>query len=312
MANQEHLERLRQESEIWGRSSFNNIPMPDLSGADLRWARLCEANLEGANLWNANLGGVNLSEANLRGANLRGADLREANLRGVVLSGADLTDARLDDTIFGNTDLSAVSGLDSCVHFGPSVLDYRTLAKSGQLPLLFLRGCGLPDHLITYLPSILNQPIEFYSCFISYSTQDQAFADRLYADLQNKGVRCWFAPHDIQSGKKLHEEIDEAIRVYDRLLLILSSASMNSEWVKTEIAQARRREAQEKRRMLFPISLAEFETVRQWKNFDADIGKDSAREIREYYIPDFSRRKDHDSYESEFGNLLKSLRAVEK
>ena len=39
---------------------------------------------------------------------------------------------------------------------------------------------------------------------------------------------CWFAPHDIQGGRKIHEQIDEAIRVYDKLLLILSDASMNS------------------------------------------------------------------------------------
>ena len=60
------------------------------------------------------------------------------------------------------------------------------------------------------------------------------FADHLYADLQARGVRCWFAPHDIQGGRKIHEQIDEAIRVYDKLLLILSDASMNSSWVKTE------------------------------------------------------------------------------
>jgi hypothetical protein len=52
-------------------------------------------------------------------------------------------------------------------------------------------------------------------------------------------VRCWFAPHDVQGGKKLHEQIDQAIRIYDKLLLILSEDSMNSEWVKTEIANAR-------------------------------------------------------------------------
>ena len=38
--------------------------------------------------------------------------------------------------------------------------------------------------------------------------------------------------HDIRS-KKIHEQIDEAIRVYGRLLLILSEHSMNSELVKT-------------------------------------------------------------------------------
>ena len=100
------------------------------------------------------------------------------------------------------------------MHSGPSFLDHRTLARSGRLPLQFLRGCGLPDNLIEYLPYLLNEAIQFYSCFISYSTEDQAFAERLHADLQNNGVRCWFAPHDIRAGKKIHEQIDEAIRLY--------------------------------------------------------------------------------------------------
>jgi hypothetical protein len=110
----------------------------------------------------------------------------------------------------------------------------------------------------------LREPIQFYSCFISYSGKDQGFADRLYADLQNNGVRCWFAPHHLQSGKKLHEQIGEAIRTYDKLLLILSQDSMNSEWVKTEISKARKREVREDKRMLFPVSLVSFETLRDW------------------------------------------------
>jgi hypothetical protein len=113
----------------------------------------------------------------------------------------------------------------------------------------------------------------------------------------------------MQSGKKIHEQIDEAIRLYDRLLLILSKNSMESEWVATEIAKARKREVREKRRVLFPVRLVDFETLRDWECFDADTGKDSAREIREYFIPDFSKWKDHDSYQKAFDRLLKDLKA---
>jgi hypothetical protein len=176
--------------------------------------------------------------------------------------------------------------------------------------LPFLRGCGLPDKLIDYLPSLLlNHAVQFYSCYISFSTKDQEFADRLYADLQNKGVRCWFAPHKIQGGKRIHEQIDEAIWIYDRLLLILSERSMESEWVKTEIAHARQKELNERRKVLFPISLVPFAKIREWKCVDADTGKDSAREIREYFIPDFSRWKDRDSYLKAFSGLLRDLKA---
>jgi hypothetical protein len=153
------------------------------------------------------------------------------------------------------------------------------------------------------------RPIEFYSCFISYSTKDQEFAERLHADLQAKGVRCWFAPEEMKGGRKLHEQIDEAIRLHDKLLLILSEHSMSSNWVKTEIANAREREKREGKQLLFPITLVPFEAIKPWKLFDAEIGDDSAREIREYYIPDFSNWKNHDSYQTAFQRLVSDLKA---
>ena len=109
---------------------------------------------------------------------------------------------------------------------------------------------------------------------------------------------------------RVHEQIDAAIRVYDRLLLILSPSSMKSEWVQTEIAKARKREKQESHRMLFPVRLVGFQELQAWECFDADVGKDSAREIREYYVPDFSTWKDHDSYTKEFEKLVRDLKAA--
>jgi hypothetical protein len=158
----------------------------------------------------------------------------------------------------------------------------------------------VPDDFIAYIGSMVGRPIEFYSCFISYSTKDQEFAERLHADLQAKGVRCWFAPHDIKGGRKIHKQIDEAIRLHDKLLLILSEDSMKSEWVKTKLASARKRELKGGKRVLFPVRLMGFEALRDWECFDADTGKDSAREIREYFIPDFSNWKEHNSYQAAF------------
>jgi hypothetical protein len=296
-----------------------NLRKANLFGADLSGANLSETNLGAADLIKANLhaaslDGAYLAWANLRESDLSGAKLRETNLSGASLiltdlNLADLSGAQFNETVFAGTNLQRTLGLETCRHDGPSALDYRTLRKSGPLPLSFLRGCGLPEQVITYLPSLLNEAIQFYSCFISYSTKEQEFADRLYTDLQNKGVRCWFAPHDMQSGKRIHEQIDEAIRRYDRLLLILSDASMSSQWVQTEIAKAREREVRERRRMLFPIRLVGFEALQEWECFDADTGKDSAREIREYFVPDFSRWKDYDAYREAFDHLLRDLKA---
>jgi hypothetical protein len=190
---------------------------------------------------------------------------------------------------------------------GPSILDHRTLARSGPLPRVFLRGCGLPDALIDYLPSLLGEPIQFYTCFISYSGADEDFCRRLHGRLQDAGLRVWFAPHDIRGGQKLHEQIDAAIRVYDKLLLVLSPHSMQSPWVEFEIRRARKREVAEQRRLLFPVRLVDYEAIRRWECFDADTAKDLATEIREYFIPDFSQWKDHDAFEAAFDRLLRDL-----
>ena len=312
----------------------------NFSGAHLTRANFSEAELLSASLVRAHAEaasfvGASLKSAHLDGASLRGSDFSRSILGGAVFSNSDLTcvnftaadlntvemiGAKIAETIFDRarlqygilvmTDLSQAIGLETIEHLGPSIIGVDTLYLSkGKIPQKFLRGTGVPENLIAYIPS-LTAPgaIQFYSCFISYSTRDQEFADRLYADLQNKGVRCWFAPHDVQGGKKLDEQIDDAIRMHERLLLILSPHSMESDWVQKEIRKARKRERVEKKRVLFPVRLTSYETIRDWELFDADEGRDLAAEIREFYIPDFSEWKSHDLYVKELEKLLRDLR----
>jgi hypothetical protein len=61
--------------------------------------------------------------------------------------------------------------------------------------------------------------------------------------------------------------------------------------------------------VLFPIRLCTIEPLRAWQCFDSDTGKDVAREIREYFIPDFSSWKDHDQYQQAFQSLMRDLTA---
>jgi hypothetical protein len=223
--------------------------------------------------------------------------------------------ARVGWTVFADLDFRSATGLEAVRHESPSTIGIDTIHRSnGEIPEVFLRGCGLPEPFIVQIKALVGavEPIQFYSCFISYSSHDEEFVERLHADLRNKGVRCWFAPHDMRAGKKIHEQIDEAIRLYDRLLLIVSENSMRSRWVKTEIANARHKELTQGWQVLFPIRLVGFEVIRPWLLFDADIGDDSAREIREYFIPDFTNWRDHDSYETAFNRLLGDLKAEKR
>jgi len=175
----------------------------DLGEATLRGADLGMAYLWAANLRKADLEYAQLANARLIAADLRGAVLDRTDLRSADFSGADLSEASIGFTTFGNNDLSETKGLVAVRHNGPSTIGIDTIYRSqGKIPLKFLRGAGVPDNFIEYMGSLTGKALEYYSCFISYSTKDQEFADRLYADLQDNGVRCWFAPHDIQPERR--------------------------------------------------------------------------------------------------------------
>jgi hypothetical protein len=302
MANPEQLAKLKEGAEAWNKWRETAIEAVDLSDANLIGADLSYSNLAFVNLSGADLGHTDFDFATLNGANMSGANLEFANLRGARLGGTDLTKATFGVTTLGDTYLRNAIGLETCVHRNSSILDHITLSESGPLPLVFLRGCGLPDQFIDYIPSLFNQAIQFYSCFISYSTKDQDFADRLHADLQNKGVRCWFASEDLKIGDHFRNKIDESIRLHDKLLIVLSENSIQSPWVASEVESAFEREHKQKDKpVLFPIRLDDgvMNTGEAWA---ADIR-------RRRHIGDFSKWKDHDSYQKAFERLLRDLKA---
>ena len=298
MANKEHLAKLKGKKGVKGWNEWRakhprvrpdlreaDLGLADLSGANLSHASLRRAYLIQADLSHANLRDANLLEADLRSTNLFGASLIEASLFNAYFLRADLTEADFTRAELGNTtlessDLSSTKGLETVKHLGRSTIGIDTIYKSqGKIPESFLRGAGVPEIFIEYLPSLVAPgAIQFYSCFISYSTKDQGFAERLHADLQSKGVRCWFAPHKVRGGEKLRLQLDEAIRLHEKLLLILSPDSIGSEWVKLEIRAAREREIREGKRVLFPVRLVSYEdvvqAVREWALYDGKDGKD--------------------------------------
>jgi hypothetical protein len=106
MANQEHLDILKQGVETWNqwRKEHQYTYRPDLSEADL-----ARANLTGADLRGTNLGYADLTRACLKGANLSEASLARAYVRMAILTGADLNKAHLARTDLVGTDLSGAS-----------------------------------------------------------------------------------------------------------------------------------------------------------------------------------------------------------
>jgi len=100
-------------------------------------------------------------------------------------------------------------------------------------------------------------------------------------------------------GGKLLDEIDSAIRLRDKVLLILSAHSIKSDWVEDEVTKAFEEERKRGQIVLFPVRLddAVMDTSEAW-----------AAKLRARHIGDFRRWKDHDSYKASFERVLRDLK----
>lgn len=319
------------------RANLSNakIQTADLSRADLRDADLSNTYLSATQLHNANLIGVQLIGADLRDADLSGADLSSANLNKANLSSADLMMSFLSNailsetnlsntfigrTIFGELDIRNCIGLETIKHQLPSHLSTSTLEKSqGQIPVEFLRGCGLSDWEIEsvklYNPELSNQeiselqykiydlratrPIQVSPLFISYSHNDSAFVDELGIKLTEMGIRYWRDIHDMKSGR-MEKQVDRALRLNPTVLVVLSEHSTQSDWVEHEVESARELEKELDRDCLCPVALDE-----SWKSTDWD--KRLMHQIKKYNILDFSKWQDTFTFDKTFKKLVDGL-----
>ena len=203
-----------------------NLIMADLSEAELSAAdlmrtllngtNLSQAKLDGANLFRAKLITADLSMADLSGAELRWTDLSWANLSAAVLNGANLLRAGLHGanfnmavfrfTVVSACDLSNVLALETVQHDGPSSIGIDTLFYShGKIPEAFLQGAGVPNIFIRYVKSLIENPIQVYSCFISNASKDVGFVQDLLGQLRDRGVRCWYYREDAKWGGRFRK-----------------------------------------------------------------------------------------------------------
>lgn len=271
-----NLEGADLRGALLDSANFNNAILSgcNFTTCDFFWTDLISANAEGAdftathfrdaNLKNANLRGTHLARATICRSDLRLADLSEASffeatLDNVILDKANFTNAYFAEARLCNLDLRGVRGLATTRHGGPSSLGIDTIfASDGKIPKPFLQGLGVPNAMVNYLESITAAPLRFYSCFISYSTKDESFAKHLYFDLQSRDIRCWLFAEDAKWGEEVWSEIDKSIKMHDKVIVVCSAHSLQSQPVCREIERALQREDLERRTVLFPVRLDNF------------------------------------------------------
>ncbi len=145
-----------------------------------------------------------------------------------------------------------------------------------------------------------NTNDQYHSCFISFSSTDEVFARKLLAELQRCGVDAWFAPDDMKIGDKIRPTLDTEITRHNKLLLILSKDSIDSDWVEQEVETALAYERQFRVLVLFPIRVDE-------AVMNIKVGWPAlVRNTRQ--IGDFRNWQDKSGYQQAVARLLNDLK----
>ncbi|MEN8134439.1 MAG: toll/interleukin-1 receptor domain-containing protein [Thermodesulfobacteriota bacterium] len=91
--------------------------------------------------------------------------------------------------------------------------------------------------------------------FISYSHENKEFVDKLAMQLVHRNVNVWLDRWELSIGDSIIDKVQEAVDGASALLVILSKASIASEWCKRELSSGFLRELEEKRVVVMPVLL---------------------------------------------------------
>lgn len=170
------------------------------------------------------------------------------------------------------------------------------------------------------------------SIFISHSSVDRLFIEKLAKDLKNVGINVWYGNWEIKVGDSITWKIEEGIRENEYLGIVLSPDALNSEWAKSELSAAWVKQMRTKKIIVLPIlyrkcEIPYFLLDRKYADFTQDYDNGKRELLSVFGMPEsemidvenwrkFIKKKNIDwkKYrEEEFENLVTLLtnRAIE-
>lgn len=131
--------------------------------------------------------------------------------------------------------------------------------------------------------------------FVSYSSKDRGFVDRLADDLRTRGYTVWVDFENIQGGARWKQSIADSLHASAVILAVLSPDSIQSEWVEIEL-----KTAFELGKTVVPLLLRPLPEI-------ASIKLPTIQEVcREIHYRDFTK-----GYQPAFDQLLTDLPTAE-
>lgn len=95
--------------------------------------------------------------------------------------------------------------------------------------------------------------------FISHSSHDKLFVDRLVTDLAKNGIPVWYDKLDLRIGESIPGKINDGLAGAKYFLIVLSPHSVTSVWVREELNSALMVQVAAGGTFIIPVLLADCE-----------------------------------------------------
>lgn len=102
---------------------------------------------------------------------------------------------------------------------------------------------------------MLRAPSKAGKVFISHSSKDKPFVDRLVSDLTARAIPVWYDKFDVRIGDSITGSINDALAVSKYFLIVLSPDAVSSRWVKEELNAALMHQAVAQGTFMIPVLL---------------------------------------------------------
>lgn len=120
------------------------------------------------------------------------------------------------------------------------------------------------------------------SIVISYAHEDSAFVNTLAANLFRNRVHVWVDRWELKVGDSILHRIESAIQEADALIIVLSKASVQSEWCRKELTAGLITELEAKSIFVLPIVIEDCSIPLFLKDkLYADFRKDKDKALRD-------------------------------
>ena len=199
---------------------------------------------------NCKFNNASLRENHFEDFTFSNCSFNDTDFRDAHFKGAQFIDCKFDGAkMFGST-------RDGCkfVNSNCSLIDY---SKNGDGSLIRYFSEGEFDRVIYKIGSPDGEKAP--KLFLCHASSDKSIVSAFAQEIKLKGIDIWFDSWEIKVGESLIDKIERGIEESNFMIIFLSSNSIKSNWVRTELKAGLVRDIEGKGIEVLPVILDDCE-----------------------------------------------------